>query len=196
MDRRGHRSPPAAAGFGQRRRGHQAIGSITWTAAAGTRIGPRQFATFEVLLGNLPRTADRLVIPATQTYDDGKVVRWANPPGPGDHPYRRHPRTDPGHGGTHPRDRRHVVVGRRSRGRHGRPRPSRRHPAPAASRSLCRWWPCDPVHRRCAVPGRRGGGEPGGLRGHRGRCVLEPAQGQTRPHRRGRHRGGGELLGA
>ncbi|WP_446223104.1 YcnI family copper-binding membrane protein [Nocardia sp. IBHARD005] len=53
---------------------------ITWTADAGTGIGPDQFGEFSVLANGLPDT-DRLVIPAIQTYADGTVVRWDQTPG-------------------------------------------------------------------------------------------------------------------
>ena len=53
--------------------------SITWTAAAGTRISPGEFGEFEVSAGKLPETA-QLVLPTTQTYDDGTVVKWDAPP--------------------------------------------------------------------------------------------------------------------
>ncbi|MBM7771081.1 uncharacterized protein YcnI [Actinokineospora baliensis] len=57
----------------------EAVSTVTWTAAAGTRIGPGEFAEFEVSGGALPET-DQLVLPATQTYDSGKVVAWDAPP--------------------------------------------------------------------------------------------------------------------
>lgn len=57
----------------------EGVSSVTWTAAAGTRIGPGEFGEFEVSAGRLPET-ERLVIPAIQTYDSGKVVAWDAPP--------------------------------------------------------------------------------------------------------------------
>ncbi|ODU07267.1 MAG: nuclear export factor GLE1 [Pseudonocardia sp. SCN 72-86] len=54
----------------------QAVTSVTWTAEPGTRIGPGQFVDFPLSVGPLPSDTDRLVFPATQTYDDGKVVAW------------------------------------------------------------------------------------------------------------------------
>ncbi|SES48898.1 YcnI family protein [Actinokineospora terrae] len=57
----------------------EAVSTVTWTAAAGTRIGPGEFAEFELSGGALPET-DQLVIPAIQTYDSGKVVSWDAPP--------------------------------------------------------------------------------------------------------------------
>ena len=60
-----------------------AVRSITWTAQPGTRIGPEQFDEFEVSLGTIPGDTDQLVLPAEQTYDNGEVVRWADPQAPG-----------------------------------------------------------------------------------------------------------------
>ncbi|WP_188986991.1 YcnI family protein [Saccharopolyspora thermophila] len=62
----------------------EAVRSITWTAQPGTRIGPNEFTEFEATLGTLPVNTDRLVMPTTQTYDNGEVVNWdAPPPAPG-----------------------------------------------------------------------------------------------------------------
>jgi uncharacterized protein YcnI len=58
----------------------EAITSVTFTAAPGTRIGPGEFGEFEVTAGTLPETTDKLVIPTIQTYDSGKVVAWDAPP--------------------------------------------------------------------------------------------------------------------
>jgi periplasmic copper chaperone A len=57
----------------------EAVRTVTWTAQPGVRIGPGEFTEFEVSLGRLP-DADRLILPAVQTYDDGEVVRWDTPP--------------------------------------------------------------------------------------------------------------------
>ncbi|WP_394620058.1 YcnI family protein [Lentzea sp. JNUCC 0626] len=69
----------------------EAFRSITWTAEAGTRIAPNEFAEFAVTLGTMPDNADRLVINAVQTYESGEVVNWNQPPpaegqGEPDHP--------------------------------------------------------------------------------------------------------------
>jgi len=56
----------------------EAVGKITWTASPGTRINPGEFQEFEVSAGPLPET-DQLVMPATQTYDNKKVVAWDTP---------------------------------------------------------------------------------------------------------------------
>jgi uncharacterized protein YcnI len=60
----------------------ETVGSVTWTAAPGTRIEPGQFLDFPLSLGPLPDDADQIVLPATQTYDDGEVVNWNEPMGP------------------------------------------------------------------------------------------------------------------
>lgn len=58
----------------------ETVRSITWSAQPGTRIGPDQFQEFEVSLGALPTNTDRLVLPTVQTYDNGEVVKWDDPP--------------------------------------------------------------------------------------------------------------------
>jgi uncharacterized protein YcnI len=57
----------------------QVAHTITWTAQPGRRIEPDQYADFDVSMGSLPTDADQLVLPVTQTYDDGTVVRWDQP---------------------------------------------------------------------------------------------------------------------
>lgn len=57
----------------------ETVGSITWTAAPGTRIGPGQYLDFPVSVGPLPTDVDSISLPASQTYDDGKVVDWNQP---------------------------------------------------------------------------------------------------------------------
>ena len=54
--------------------------SVTWTAAPNTGIPADQFAQFRVEV-TLP-DSDTASFPATQTYADGKVVRWDQPPLP------------------------------------------------------------------------------------------------------------------
>jgi len=56
----------------------EAVGSVVWTAQ-GTRINPGEFQEFELSVGPLPDNTDELVMPATQTYDDGTVVAWDQP---------------------------------------------------------------------------------------------------------------------
>ncbi|MCI0687822.1 MAG: YcnI family protein [Sporichthyaceae bacterium] len=57
----------------------EAVSTITWTAAAGMSIKPGEFDEFAVSVGPLP-DAPVLVFPAVQTYSDGEVVRWIDPP--------------------------------------------------------------------------------------------------------------------
>ncbi|MFG2819462.1 YcnI family protein [Kitasatospora sp. NPDC048365] len=54
----------------------EAVSKITWTADAGTKIGPGQFQEFRVSLGALPTDTDKLTFKALQTYDNGDVARW------------------------------------------------------------------------------------------------------------------------
>ncbi|MDX8048467.1 YcnI family protein [Lentzea sp. BCCO 10_0798] len=58
----------------------EAVRTVTWTAEAGARIGPDQYADFGLYVSGLPDNTDKLVIAAAQTYEDGKVANWANPP--------------------------------------------------------------------------------------------------------------------
>jgi uncharacterized protein YcnI len=55
--------------------------SVTWTAAPNAGIPADQFALFRIEV-TLPNS-DTASFPATQTYADGKVVRWDQPPLPG-----------------------------------------------------------------------------------------------------------------
>ncbi|MCV7112375.1 YcnI family protein [Mycolicibacterium setense] len=56
------------------------VRKVTWTAAPGVGISPEQFALFRVSV-KLPDAASAS-FPATQTYSDGKVVRWDQAPLP------------------------------------------------------------------------------------------------------------------
>ena len=56
------------------------VGSVTFKANPGTRIGPGQYMDFPLSLGPFPTDVDVLQMPAAQTYDNGKVVNWADPP--------------------------------------------------------------------------------------------------------------------
>ncbi|MEV6603143.1 YcnI family protein [Kutzneria sp. NPDC051319] len=58
----------------------QVVSSVTWTAQNGAGIAPEQFQQFSVAVEGLPSTVDELVMPATQTYDSGKVVNWSDQP--------------------------------------------------------------------------------------------------------------------
>jgi uncharacterized protein YcnI len=57
------------------------VRSVTWTAAAGGGIPVDQFALFRLSV-QLPDT-ETVSFPATQTYADGSVVKWDQPPLPG-----------------------------------------------------------------------------------------------------------------
>jgi uncharacterized protein YcnI len=57
------------------------VHSVTWTAAPGGGIGVDQFALFRISV-KLPDT-DTVSFPAIQTYADGTVVKWDQPPLPG-----------------------------------------------------------------------------------------------------------------
>ncbi len=52
--------------------------TVTWQAQAGTRIEPGQYQDFDISAGPLP-AAGTVLLPATQTYSDGTVVRWDQP---------------------------------------------------------------------------------------------------------------------
>jgi uncharacterized protein YcnI len=58
----------------------EAVSKITWTAQAGSVIKPGQFQEFDVSLGPLPETGDKMVFKALQTYSNGTVVRWIDEP--------------------------------------------------------------------------------------------------------------------
>jgi uncharacterized protein YcnI len=48
---------------------------VVWTADAGTELAGGQFQDFVLSVGPMPDTG-RLAFPTTQTYSDGKVVKW------------------------------------------------------------------------------------------------------------------------
>ncbi|WP_063906099.1 YcnI family copper-binding membrane protein [Nocardia kruczakiae] len=52
--------------------------AVTWMADPGGGIGAGQFEQFSVLADGLP-DADTVTLPATQTYADGRVVKWDQP---------------------------------------------------------------------------------------------------------------------
>ncbi|GAB7067644.1 YcnI family copper-binding membrane protein [Mycolicibacterium hodleri] len=56
------------------------VRSVTWTAAPSVGISSDQFALFNVSV-TLP-DQPTVTLPATQTYSDGTVVRWDQPPLP------------------------------------------------------------------------------------------------------------------
>lgn len=58
----------------------EVVSSITWTAQDGAGIAPGQFQQFSIAVEGLPSNVDELVMPAAQTYDNGKVVNWSDQP--------------------------------------------------------------------------------------------------------------------
>jgi uncharacterized protein YcnI len=64
----------------------EAVTTVTWTADAGTQIGPGEFAEFDISAGPVP-AVDALQFPTTQNYSDGTVVEWNEPtPASGEEP--------------------------------------------------------------------------------------------------------------
>jgi uncharacterized protein YcnI len=57
------------------------VRTVTWTAAPGSGIAPDEFALFRLAV-TLPKT-ETASFPTTQTYADGTVVHWDQPPLPG-----------------------------------------------------------------------------------------------------------------
>lgn len=54
----------------------EAVTTITWTADEQHAIAPDQFQTFTISAGPLPAEGTTLVMPATQSYTDGRTVAW------------------------------------------------------------------------------------------------------------------------
>lgn len=52
------------------------VSAVTWTAA-GSGIAPDEYAVFTLRVGPFPEEGGTFMFPATQTYDDGEVVAWA-----------------------------------------------------------------------------------------------------------------------
>lgn len=52
--------------------------SVTWTAD-GAGVAPGEYAKFELRVGPFPEDGGTFAFPATQSYDDGEVVAWADP---------------------------------------------------------------------------------------------------------------------
>ncbi|MER7165514.1 YcnI family protein, partial [Micromonospora sp. NPDC000207] len=57
----------------------EAVSKLTWTAAEGSGVKPGEFQEFPVSMGPLPEV-DTMVFRALQTYSDGNVQRWIEPP--------------------------------------------------------------------------------------------------------------------
>jgi periplasmic copper chaperone A len=82
-------NPPVRSG---ERMLDKAVRTVTWTANPGSRIRPGEYLDFPLSLGPLPTGVDDLVLPAVQTYDDGKIVSWDQPMNPdGSEPERPAP---------------------------------------------------------------------------------------------------------
>ncbi|BCJ58228.1 YcnI family copper-binding membrane protein [Micromonospora endophytica] len=60
----------------------EVVAKVTWTASADAVIAPGTFQEFPISVGPLPEV-DQMVFKALQTYSDGAVVRWIDPPEPG-----------------------------------------------------------------------------------------------------------------
>lgn len=64
----------------------KAARSITWTADQAAVIKPGEYQEFAISVGPLP-AAGTVLLPATQTYSDGTVVKWDQPtPAGGEEP--------------------------------------------------------------------------------------------------------------
>ena len=64
----------------------KAVRTVTWTADDDAAVGPDEYQEFALSVGPLP-AAGTLLLPATQTYSDGEVVRWDQPtPASGEEP--------------------------------------------------------------------------------------------------------------
>ena len=57
----------------------KAPADVTWTAASGNGIKPDQYQDFAIVVDPLPDSGV-LTFPTTQTYSNGSVVRWDDPP--------------------------------------------------------------------------------------------------------------------
>jgi len=57
-----------------------AVQTVTWTADPGNQIKPGEFLRFSVLAGPLADNTDKLTFKVLQTYSNGTVVRWIDPP--------------------------------------------------------------------------------------------------------------------
>jgi len=68
-----------------------AVQTVTWTADPGNQIQPGEFLRFPVLAEALSDNADTLTFKALQTYSNGDVVRWIDPPAVNGAPEPEHP---------------------------------------------------------------------------------------------------------
>lgn len=56
------------------------VTAVVWTAEKGSEIGPDEYQEFSFSAGPLPEDVDQLVLPSTQVYQKGKVVKWEEEP--------------------------------------------------------------------------------------------------------------------
>lgn len=64
----------------------KAVRTVTWTADKAAAVGPGEYQEFSLSVGPLPAVGT-VLLPATQTYSDGTVVRWNEPtPASGEEP--------------------------------------------------------------------------------------------------------------
>jgi uncharacterized protein YcnI len=64
----------------------RAVRTVTWTAETGAGLSVDEYQEFSLSVGPLPAPG-KVLLPATQTYSDGTVVRWDQPvPASGDEP--------------------------------------------------------------------------------------------------------------
>lgn len=90
----------------------EAVTKVSWTAEPGNEIkaGTTEYQEFEISAGPLPSDVDSILLPAAQTYTDGKVVNWDQPtPESGEEPDKPAPTVelaaaDGGHGHGGPAD--------------------------------------------------------------------------------------------
>ena len=89
------------------------VSAVTWTASPGTGISSDQFALFRVSV-KMPE-GETVSFPATQTYSDGTVVRWDQPPLPdGGEPEYPAPAVTMGEAKTAPADDHPTAVAQSS----------------------------------------------------------------------------------
>lgn len=57
---------------------NKVVSKVTWTAEPGHELKNGQYQEFNISVGPLPKV-NQLVLPATQTYQNGPVVKWNQP---------------------------------------------------------------------------------------------------------------------
>lgn len=80
----------------------EAVTRITWTADDASALRPHEFTELELSVGPFPTVSNPMLFPTEQTYSDGEVVAWDEPPTEGDEPEHPAPVLDLGdHVGGH-----------------------------------------------------------------------------------------------